>query len=106
MIISIRDSTSKILHLNPQFVTKIRDSGRGYFSVYDIAGNLSYVSDPDSIARLIEAMEACGEVCIMPEQARSPGFPFDLAYGDDGLEEEEIPEPAKKPSRAKKSAKA
>jgi len=122
MILSIQDSMKKTLYINPQFVSLIKDTGRGYRAVYDIAGNMSYVSDPKEIAKLVQAVAECQELIQLPTKAPALGLPFNLVYGadsaDDGIEDgvadtelEEMlenlpPPPPKSPKRAKKSTKA
>lgn len=117
MLVSLTDTTGKTLHLNPQFVSAVKARGAGCVVIYDIAGNMFYVTDDAQVVSLAAAMKACKEVVILPPRVKAVGKLFPLGIGEDDFdplemeleevieeEEEAPPPPAKKRSRSKKNA--
>lgn len=112
MFVKIKDSIGKVSYVAPAFISLIKDSGRGYHTVFDVAGNMTHVSDVKAVEALIKAMENCNEAIFLPSPDQKVSYylpaDFDVESPDDVFEEEdldEVPEPKKKPARAKKPTK-
>ena len=113
MLVTIKDSMGKNVYINPQFISLIKKSTNQLWTMYDVAGTITFLNDGETVDKLVNAMDECNEICIIPASTYTPS-PMSISFAEEEEEQpveiieeeaEEVPVPKKKKSRAKKSAK-